>query len=109
MTFSIVSRCSETGMFGLAISSSSPAVAARCAYARARVGAVASQNITDQDTTNRGIINQGITNQGTQKETVVSGWSSEQRSEDTLHHRDQEPLSKSDLVAALPGEDDSEL
>ncbi len=34
-------------MFGLAISSSSPAVAARCSYARAGVGAVASQNITD--------------------------------------------------------------
>lgn len=34
-------------MFGLAISSSSPAVAARCSYARARVGAVASQNVTD--------------------------------------------------------------
>ena len=31
----------------MAISSSSPAVAARCAYARAGVGAVASQNITD--------------------------------------------------------------
>ena len=34
-------------MFGMAISSSSPAVAARCAYARAGVGAVASQNVTD--------------------------------------------------------------
>ena len=34
-------------MFGIAISSSSPAVAARCAYTRAGVGAVASQNITD--------------------------------------------------------------
>lgn len=34
-------------MFGLAISSSSPAVAARCAHARAGVGAVATQNITD--------------------------------------------------------------
>lgn len=34
-------------MFGVAISSSSPAVAARCAYARAGVGAVASQNVTD--------------------------------------------------------------
>ena len=34
-------------MFGVAISSSSPAVAARCAYTRAGVGAVASQNITD--------------------------------------------------------------
>jgi uncharacterized Ntn-hydrolase superfamily protein len=47
MTFSLVARCADTGMFGMAISSSSPAVAARCAYARAGVGAVASQNVTD--------------------------------------------------------------
>lgn len=47
MTFSLVARCAETGMFGLAISSSSPAVAARCSFVRAGVGAVASQNITD--------------------------------------------------------------
>ena len=47
MTFSLVARCVETGMFGMAVSSSSPAVAARCAYARAGVGAVASQNVTD--------------------------------------------------------------
>ena len=47
MTFSLVARCAETGMFGLAISSSSPAVAARCSFARAGVGAVASQNVTD--------------------------------------------------------------
>ncbi|MFC6488671.1 DUF1028 domain-containing protein [Nitratireductor sp. GCM10026969] len=47
MTFSLVARCHETGMFGVAISSSSPAVAARCSYARAGVGAVASQNVTD--------------------------------------------------------------
>lgn len=47
MTFSLVARCAETGMFGMAISSSSPAVAARCAHARAGVGAVATQNITD--------------------------------------------------------------
>lgn len=47
MTFSLVARCSKTGMFGTAISSSSPAVSARCSYARAGVGAVSSQNITD--------------------------------------------------------------
>lgn len=47
MTFSLVARCAETGMFGVAVSSSSPAVAARCAYTRAGVGAVASQNVTD--------------------------------------------------------------
>ena len=47
MTFSLVARCRESGMFGVAVASSSPAVAARCAYARASVGAVASQNVTD--------------------------------------------------------------
>ena len=47
MTFSLVARCAETGMFGMVISSSSPAVAARCAHVRAGVGAVASQNVTD--------------------------------------------------------------
>jgi uncharacterized Ntn-hydrolase superfamily protein len=47
MTFSLVARCADTGMFGIAISSSSPAVAARCAFTRAGVGAVASQNVTD--------------------------------------------------------------
>lgn len=47
MTFSLVARCPDTGMFGVAISSSSPAVAARCSYTRAGVGAVASQNVTD--------------------------------------------------------------
>ncbi|WP_085798196.1 DUF1028 domain-containing protein, partial [Falsiruegeria litorea] len=47
MTFSLVARCADTGMFGIAISSSSPAVAARCSFARAGVGAVATQNVTD--------------------------------------------------------------
>jgi uncharacterized Ntn-hydrolase superfamily protein len=46
MTFSIVARCNTTGQFGVAISSSSPAVAARCAWARAGAGAVATQNVT---------------------------------------------------------------
>ncbi|MHC2569804.1 DUF1028 domain-containing protein [Rhizobium leguminosarum] len=47
MTFSIVARCVKTGQFGVAISSSSPAVAARCAFARAGIGAVATQNVTN--------------------------------------------------------------
>lgn len=47
MTFSISARCRRTGMFGIAVSSSSPCVAARCAHARAAAGAVATQNITD--------------------------------------------------------------
>jgi len=47
MTFSVAARCAETGMFGVGVTSSSPAVAARCAFARAGVGAAASQNVTD--------------------------------------------------------------
>jgi uncharacterized Ntn-hydrolase superfamily protein len=46
MTFSIVGRCAETGQLGIAISSSSIAVGARCPWLRAGVGAVASQNVT---------------------------------------------------------------
>jgi len=47
MTFSLVARDPGTGAFGIVICSSSPAVAARCAHARASVGVVASQNITN--------------------------------------------------------------
>ena len=46
MTFSIVGRCEETGQLGIAISSSSIAVGARCPWVRAGVGAVATQNVT---------------------------------------------------------------
>jgi uncharacterized Ntn-hydrolase superfamily protein len=46
VTFSIVAR-DETGALGMAVSSSSPAVAARCIHLRSGVGAVGSQNITD--------------------------------------------------------------
>ena len=38
MTFTLAARCPGTGQFGIVISSSSPAVAARCAHARAGVG-----------------------------------------------------------------------
>lgn len=55
MTFSISARCARTGMFGIAVSSSSPAVAARCAFARAQIGAVATQNITDPTLGPRGL------------------------------------------------------
>jgi uncharacterized Ntn-hydrolase superfamily protein len=47
VTFSLAGRCARTGMFGAAVSSSSPAVAARCAFARTSVGAACSQNVTD--------------------------------------------------------------
>ncbi|MBB5414911.1 putative Ntn-hydrolase superfamily protein [Paraburkholderia atlantica] len=46
MTFSIVGRCGNTGQLGIAISSSSIAVGARCPWARAGVGVVATQNVT---------------------------------------------------------------
>ena len=47
MTFSLVGRCQRTGMFGVAITTSSISVGSRCPHARAGVGAVATQNVTD--------------------------------------------------------------
>lgn len=46
MTFCIVGT-DANGRLGMAVSSSSPAVAARCVHLRDGVGAVSSQNITD--------------------------------------------------------------
>jgi uncharacterized Ntn-hydrolase superfamily protein len=47
MTFSLAGRCAESGMFGVAITTSSICVASRCPWARAGVGAVSTQNVTD--------------------------------------------------------------
>ncbi|WP_377268655.1 DUF1028 domain-containing protein [Peterkaempfera sp. SMS 1(5)a] len=47
MTFSIAARCPRTGQVGVAVTSSSPAVASRCAYVRAGIGAACTQNVTD--------------------------------------------------------------
>ena len=47
MTFSLAGRCERTGMLGLVVTTSSICVGARCPHARADVGAVMSQNITD--------------------------------------------------------------
>jgi len=47
VTFSLVARDARTGALGMVVSSSSPAVAARCLHLRAGVGAVASQNVTN--------------------------------------------------------------
>jgi uncharacterized Ntn-hydrolase superfamily protein len=47
VTFSLAARDPATGAFGLVVSSSSPAVAARCLHLRPGVGAAASQNVTN--------------------------------------------------------------
>jgi uncharacterized Ntn-hydrolase superfamily protein len=46
-TFSIVARCPRTRMFGIGIATSSIAVGARCIYAKAGIGAIATQASTD--------------------------------------------------------------
>ena len=55
MTFSITAYFPGTGMAGVAVTSSSMAVASRCAFVRAGVGAVATQNITDPRLGPRGL------------------------------------------------------
>lgn len=46
MTFSIAGFCPRSGQYGIALSSSSMAVAARCPWLMSGVGAVSSQNVT---------------------------------------------------------------
>jgi uncharacterized Ntn-hydrolase superfamily protein len=55
MTYSIAGMCRRTGMFGLAITTSSIAVGSRCAYAKAGFGAVLTQHRTDPRLGSRGI------------------------------------------------------
>lgn len=69
MTFSISARCPDTGMFGIAVSSSSPCVAARCAHARAGAGVVATQNITDPTLGPRGL---ALSAEGRSAEEIVA-------------------------------------
>lgn len=55
MTYSLVGRCSRTGMFGAAVTTSSGAVGSRCPYTRAGVGAVLTQHRTDPRLGPRGL------------------------------------------------------
>lgn len=55
MTFAVAALCRRTGRMGAAITTSSPAVGSRCPWARARVGVVLSQNITDPRLGPRGL------------------------------------------------------
>ena len=46
-TFSIVGRCSRTGMLGIAITTSDISVGSRCPYVKPSVGAISTQASTD--------------------------------------------------------------
>ncbi|MCO6417824.1 DUF1028 domain-containing protein [Siccirubricoccus sp. KC 17139] len=69
MTFSVSGRCPRSGEFGIAVASSSPAVAARCAHARAGVGVVATQNVTDPRLGPQGL---GLLEQGLPTEAALA-------------------------------------
>ena len=55
MTFSLAARCARTGMMGAVITTSSPAVGSRCAFARAAIGVVLTQFWTDPRLGPRGL------------------------------------------------------
>lgn len=46
-TYSVAGRCASTGALGAVVTSSSPAVGARCAWVKTGVGVVLTQNVTD--------------------------------------------------------------
>ncbi len=47
MTFSVAARCATTGALGAIVTSSSPAVGARCPWIKSNVGVILTQNVTD--------------------------------------------------------------
>ena len=55
MTFSLAGYCPRTGMLGAVITTSSPAVGARCVFGRAGIGIVLTQNRTDPRLGPRGL------------------------------------------------------
>jgi uncharacterized Ntn-hydrolase superfamily protein len=80
LTYSMVGHCTRTGMFGVVITSSSIAVGSRCAFARAKVGAVLSQHRTDPRLGPRGLdyLSSGLSAKSTIDALVAStrhhGW-----------------------------------
>lgn len=46
-TFSITARCEQSGKFGIAISTAVPGVGSLCTYAKAGIGAIASQSFVN--------------------------------------------------------------
>ncbi len=75
MTFSLAARCERTGMFGVAITTASVAVGARCPFVRGGVGAVLTQNRTDPRLGPRGLdlLEKGLNAQETIDELVRTG------------------------------------
>lgn len=74
MTFSIAGLCRRTGMLGAAITTSSIAVGSRCPWARAGVGVVLTQNLTDPRLAPQGLdlLEQGL-DAGSVVKRVVAG------------------------------------
>lgn len=75
MTFSLAGICKRTGMFGVAITTASVCVGARCPFVRGRVGAVLTQNRTDPRLGPRGLdlLENGNSAQETLDELVRTG------------------------------------
>lgn len=74
MTFSLIGRCTRTCQIGAAVTTSSIAVGARCAYCAAGVGAVLTQHRTDPRLGPRGLelLRSGCTAQQTLDALVAS-------------------------------------
>jgi uncharacterized Ntn-hydrolase superfamily protein len=98
MTLSIAARCARTGQFGVAITSSSPAVAARCAWVRAGIGAACTQNITDPrlGTVLLDCLNAGV--------SAVEAMAAVRRSEPLLAYRQLTVIDREGNTAVWSGE-----
>ena len=91
MTFSLVARCPDSGMYGTVVTSSSICVAARCSFVKANTGAAQTQNITDPDLGPRmlGLIGMGLNAKQALDQIIVENKNVQWRQLGVIDHKGQ--------------------
>src|SRR5690348_3244999 len=97
MTFSIIARDAATGMFGIAVTTKFFGVGSLCPFARAGVGAVATQALVNPTYGPRGL---DLLSQGLAPEQVVDALLAE---DDGREHRQLHVIDATGRVAARSG------
>ena len=97
MTYSIAARCPQTGMFGVAATTSSLGVGCRCIYAKPNIGGVLTQHRTDPRLGPRGI---ELLSQGKTAGEVIDGLVS---GDSTIGHRQLAVVDKDGNTAFFHG------
>jgi uncharacterized Ntn-hydrolase superfamily protein len=98
MTYSIAAKCRETGMYGVAATTSSQGIGARCLFVKASTGAVLTQHLTDPRLGSRGI---EMLSEGKTAQEVIDGLVS---ANPTIGHRQLAVVDREGRTAYFHGD-----